>query len=119
MKEDKLLDTELLISSSLRIGVYASALVIAVGLILFFFMGTSGYPGETFPTTVEAVFSGVAQGKPYAIISLGLFLLIATPVFRVFASIFVFLIEKDYLYMTITFAVFLILLFSFLFGKAI
>ena len=39
--------------------------------------------------------------------------LLATPVFRVFASLVLFAIEKDKLFMLITLFVFLVLLFSF------
>ena len=91
----------------------------ALGLILFFVTGVSGYPSGTFPTSVAEVFSGLLQLKPAAVISLGLFLLIATPVFRVAASVILFLAEKDYLYVGITVFVLAILLCSLIFGKAL
>lgn len=93
-----LLDAELFISSSLRLGVYLSAAVIVIGMILFFATGSSGYQTDQFPTTVGGVLSETMHLNPSAIISLGLLLLIVTPVFRVAASVLLFVLEKDHLY---------------------
>lgn len=114
-----LFDTELFISSSLRVGVYLSAVVILIGMIMFFTTGSSGYPVDQFPTTVRAILSGTIYLKPSAMISLGLLLLIATPVFRVAASVLLFLFEKDYLYTVITLFVLCVLIISFMLGKAL
>ena len=123
MSKDKnskdLLDAELFISSSLRVGVYLSAVVITIRLILLFVTGNSGYPTDQFPTTVRAVLSGTLYIKPSAIISLGLLLLIATPVFRVAFSVLLFVLEKDHLYTVITLFVFCVLIISFMLGKAL
>ena len=73
---------------------------------------------QQFPTTPGDVLAGVAQFKPYAFIALGLLLLIATPVLRVAASVVIFLLERDYAYVFITLIVLLILIVSFLLGKA-
>lgn len=112
-------DMEVLISAAMRGGVYLSAAVIVLGLVLHFATGISGYPRGTFPTSIGAVIQGASQLKPAAIVSLGLFLLIATPIFRVALSVLLFLFEKDYLYAGITLAVFLILVLAITFGKAI
>lgn len=112
-------DMELFISTSMRWGVYLSAAMIVAGLFLLFATGKTGYPAGSFPTSVSTVIAGAQQFKPAAIISLGLFLLIATPIFRVALSVFLFLSEKDYLYTVITFAVFIILIFAITFGKAL
>src|SRR5579883_1513505 len=82
----------------LRIGVTASALLVVAGVILLFVEHSTGYPGSLddlstllhygharatlFPTSPGDVFSGLAQLKPFALIALGLVLLIATPVLR-------------------------------------
>ena len=110
-------DVEIIIGKLLQIGVLTSAAVILVGFVMFLVTGNSGYPGSTFPASLPEISTGVAAFKPYAIILLGLFILILTPVFRVGVSIIVFLKEKDYLYVKITAAVFIILLLSFLLGK--
>ena len=114
-----LLDAELFISSSLRVGVYLSAVVIAIGLILLFVTGNSGYPTDQFPTTVRAVLAGALYLKPSAVISLGLLLLIATPVFRVAFSVLLFVLEKDRLYTVITLFVLCVLVISFMLGRAL
>lgn len=112
-------DAELFISSCLRYGVYLSAAVITLGLILFYIRGISEYPADVFPTSISALWLGIIHFKAAAIITLGLLLLIATPVFRVAASVLLFLVEKDYLYTMITLFVLTILIISFLLGKAI
>ncbi len=125
--------TEEIIGWILRIGVTASAICIALGLLLLFITQATGYQsfsnvanlvsyshgaGGRFPTSPGDVISGVAQLKPYALIALGLLLLILTPVIRVAASIVIFLLEHDYAYVLITAVVLLILVVSFLLGKA-
>lgn len=114
----KFIDTELFIIHSLRFGVYMSAGIIAFGLILLFVSGDSGYPVNIYPTSILVLSSGILQFKASAIISLGLVLLIATPVFRVAASVLLFLIEKDRLYTIITLSVLAILLTSFIVGRS-
>ncbi|MFB0840796.1 DUF1634 domain-containing protein [Paenibacillus oleatilyticus] len=109
---------ELRISQYLRAGVLLSAAVILLGLVLFLILGDSGYPGRTFPARLPEIGQGLLQLKPYAVILMGLLMLILTPVFRVGISILVFLKEKDYLYAGISLLVFLILIVSFLLGKA-
>lgn len=116
-KQDETEKVEIIISRCLQIGVLLSAAIILLGLVLFIVTGKSGYPGVTFPTRPLAVLEGAAMLKPYAVILLGLFVLILTPVLRVGVSIFAFLIEKDYLYVGITLLVFIILIVSFLLGR--
>ena len=57
---------------------------------------------------------GIATGDPATIIQLGILLLIATPIARVSFSIVGFSIERDYLYVSFTVIVLLVLLYSFL-----
>ena len=107
----------------LRYGVILSFAVIGFGCVLLFAEGQTGY----YPlTTAEALFvrqnrfliglvplsQGVLSVKPYAIIELGLLILLATPVARVFISIFLFLEERRYIFVLITVTVFALLLFS-------
>lgn len=113
----KALKIETIISSILRVGVFTSALIILVGLVMFLATGHSGYSGSYYPTTPMEIFTGVIAFKSYAIMMLGLLLLMLTPVFQIGASILVFSKEKDYLYVKITSLVFLILLISFILGK--
>ncbi|WP_099222790.1 DUF1634 domain-containing protein [Listeria costaricensis] len=116
-KEEEMYKVEAVVGGLLRIGVILSAAIIIIGLALFIFTGDSGYPGDTYPTTIRAIFSGLAALKPFAIIMFGLLCLILTPVLRVVVSLFTFLKEKDYLYVAITAIVLVILAISFLLGR--
>ncbi len=116
------------ISLLLIVGVVTSAVVIAVGLLLVVVTGQTGYHdvvnlnlvlgregSVAFPTTIGGVVQGAIQLRPFAVIELGTLLLIATPVFRVAASVLLFLLERDYLYTVITLLVLGLLLFSIFF----
>lgn len=100
----------------MQIGVIASAIVIAVGLLMFFITGQSGYSGNTFPHSFAAIGQGVVALKPYAVIMLGLFLLILTPALRVLVSIYAFAVMKDRMYVWITSLVMVILLVAMVIG---
>ncbi len=121
---------ELIISYALRVGVLLSAAVILVGILLFAVRQDTGYvrvlphhlkdiltfhqrsgPGF-FPTSLSEVLQGAMGGKPYAIIELGMLLLILTPIVRVALSVFFFLAERDWLYVGITLFVLAVLTFS-------
>ncbi len=121
---------ELTISYALRGGVLLSAAVILIGIMWFGITRDTGYakvlphhlsdllafhqtsgPGF-FPTSSKAVLMGALAGKPYAIIGLGMLLLIATPVMRVALSVFFFLAQRDWLYTGITLFVLAVLLLS-------
>jgi len=125
---------ELAISYVLRGGVLLSAGVILVGILLFAVTRGTGYarllphhlqdlltyhagngPGF-FPTRPAAVLMGSLAGKPFAIIGLGIMLLIATPVMRVALSAFFFLAQRDWLYVAITLFVLAVLGLSLLSG---
>ncbi|RKD28949.1 DUF1634 domain-containing protein [Lacrimispora algidixylanolytica] len=110
-------DAEIIISKTLRAGVAISATITCVGLVLFILTGDSGYPGETFPTSVREIIKGLVVFKPYAVMLSGLLILMLTPVLRVGVSIVTFIKEKDYMYASITVTVFLILIISFLLGR--
>lgn len=110
-------ETEIVISKTLRAGVALSGAITCLGLMLFLVTGNSGYPGESFPTSVAEILRGLENLKPYAVMLSGLFLLILTPVLRVGVSIITFVKEKDYMYAAITATVFIILIISFLLGK--
>ncbi len=118
------------ISLLLIIGVVTSAVVIAFGLLLIIVTGQTGYHDAVslslvlgragtvaFPTTIGGVIQGVLQLRPFAVIEFGTFLLIATPVFRVAASVLLFLLEGDYLYTVVTLIVLSLLLFSIFFVR--
>jgi uncharacterized membrane protein len=118
-----------LISYVLRGGVTISVVVVLAGLVITFLhhreyfqsrpaLGALTNPGTSYPSTVGAVIAGVREQRGQAIVTLGLLLLIATPVARVAVSIAVFVIERDRLYVVITAAVLGLLLLSFVIGAS-
>jgi uncharacterized membrane protein len=125
---------ELAISYVLRGGVLLSAAVILYGITLAAVTRDTGFasirphhlpeilafhpsagPGY-FPTAPAAVIQAALSGKPYAIIGLGMLLLIATPVLRVALSVLFFLVQRDWLYVGITVFVLAVLLLSLMTG---
>ncbi len=107
----------------LRYGVLASFTIIAIGSAMLFLEGQTGYyPLGTaeqlfdrhnhFLVGLVPLLQGVAAARPYAIIDLGLVVLLATPIARVFISIFLFMEERRYAFVLITLAVLSLLLFS-------
>ena len=136
MKLDKNLTTEeasheigLILGRVLRIGVYLSCAIAAIGGIIYMFMDKAilpnykatapGVPFKGVPsnlTDFKDIFSGVLAFDGASIIQLGVIVLIATPVVRVALSIFTFLYEKDYLYVVITIIVLSIIMFNMFFG---
>jgi uncharacterized protein len=114
---------ELLISNVLRGGVLLSAAVILVGVILYYVRPTAVATGALgYPHQLGDVIPAVLAGNAQAIITLGLLILLATPVLRVAVSIGAFALERDWLYVGITTLVLALLLASILvlgviFGK--
>jgi uncharacterized membrane protein len=115
--DDSKLDCQ--IGMLLRIGMLSAAFVILAGGVLF--LVTQGHAildyrifrGEPADLkTFSGIFSGAIHGHDRAIIQLGLVILIATPVARVLFSAFAFLRAKDYLYVSISGFVFLVLMYS-------
>ena len=121
------------LSKTLLYGVILSTTIIIVGLIYMAAIYSTGYrcdftgaslncllnynaamiPHGDYPNTLASIASGVVALKPFAIIELGVVVLLATPVFRVAASLVLFAIEKDRSFVLITLFVLLVLLFSF------
>ena len=124
---------QIILSRTLLYGVILSTAIIVLGLILMAVTGATGYPcdnaGDTlscllnynpatiphgvYPNTLTSLGAGLARLAPFSVIQLGVIVLLATPVFRVFASLVLFAIEKDRAFVLITLFVFLVLLFSF------
>jgi uncharacterized membrane protein len=120
---------ELLISTLLRVGVGASLAVIAAGVLLSFlhhpdYVSSAAElqrltrPGAAFPHTLPEVAAGLHEFRGRAVVMVGLLLLIATPVLRVAVSILIFVYERDWVFVLITSVVLMVLLASFLLGKA-
>ncbi|MGH2505409.1 MAG: DUF1634 domain-containing protein, partial [Ktedonobacterales bacterium] len=93
---------ELLISNVLRGGVLLSAAVILVGVILHYARPAATAGALGYPHQLGDVIPAVLAGNAQAIITLGLLILLATPVLRVAVSIGAFALEHDWLYVGIT-----------------
>jgi uncharacterized membrane protein len=103
----------------LRLAVSISAAVISLGATLFLLHHGRSIPDYTafhgVPPglrTLRGITAGAFNANDLAIIQFGLLLLIATPVARVVLSVCVFLAERDYLYLTISTTVLLVLIHS-------
>lgn len=131
---DKTLRIELFIAQLLRWGVILSFGIVAAGIGMVLLTGQTGYQqirledlnsiiqyrsgSSVVPNSLNDVATGVIALKPYALISLGLIVLIAIPVMRVAVSVIAFALERDWLYVLITAFVFAMLLLSFAIGEA-
>lgn len=107
---------ELLIGKILRYGVILACSISIFGGIVYLFQHygetNSRYMASSISTesfieqhgyaNIGDVFNGLSNFDGAAIILLGVCVLIATPVIRVAFSAIAFLVEKDYLYVTIT-----------------
>ena len=120
---------EIIISNLLRIGVIASLAIVVAGTVLSFShhpdYSSSGAelakitgPGASFPRTPGQIWRGMIELRGAAVVMSGLVLLIATPVMRVAVSIAAFAMQGDRIFVVITFAVLVLLLGSFLLGRA-
>ena len=137
---DKSIQTSIL-SLILRSGVIISASIIAFGMILFILTGQSGYATVSsgaggnevnqylsfhktgsgqlyFPTNPVEIWQGVTSLKPFALIMLGLVLLIATPVLNVTVAAIEFIQQRNRAFTLISLFVLAVLILSFFLGKA-
>ncbi len=109
--DQKVTDTEVLISHVLRTGVVVSGVVLVAGL--FDYVLSPGFHQaveSAYPRTLPAV--ARMFPSPLSLISVGLLLLLLTPIIRVAVSILAFAAEHDRAYVAITAAVLAVLLFS-------
>ena len=122
---------ELVVSKTLLYGVLASTGIIVVGLILMASTNSTGYAcdsagdvskcllsfnvlsSEIYPASLGSIVSGLLQLKPFAVIQLGVIVLLATPVVRVGTSLLLFASEKDRAFVLITLFVLAVLIVSF------
>jgi uncharacterized membrane protein len=98
----------------LILGLVLSTTTLFVGLAL------SAISHHRLPTKVlefEEIFRGLKTGSPPSFLSLGILLLIATPVLRVFGSLAEFIGKKDWRFAIITSVVLIILAVSVIAGK--
>ena len=111
--------TDRWLSYILLSGLTISLLFITIGTILFFLkndhqpinqMMYSSNPNHL--NTIYRILDHARQWDALAIIQLGILILIITPLMRVLTCLWIFLIEKDYLYIFLACIVLSILLYS-------
>jgi uncharacterized membrane protein len=98
----------------LILGLILSTTVLCIGLVL---SAVNPMPEPSRVTDFRLVFNGLRRGSPASILSLGILLLIATPVLRVLGSLIEFIGKRDWRYALLTSLVLLILGISVYFGK--
>lgn len=118
---------ELLISRLLRTGVVISVALIVIGMVVTFaqhrdyldssvVLDSAVGPGATFPHTLSVLWNGMRQFRGEAIVTIGLIVLMATPVLRVAVSVLAFFLQRDRTYTFITAGVLCLLLLSLVLG---
>ncbi len=106
-------DINQMLHAMLLIGLVISTALMLVGLGLAILQGTA------VPTTTSdlaEVLPQVAAFNPSGFLTLGLLVLIATPILRVVGSIVAFIYERDWRYAFVTFLVFMVVMVSLITG---
>jgi uncharacterized membrane protein len=98
----------------LIVGLYASVTLMVAGIILDLIFQRS-LPTDVVP--LPALWQYVVTLRPSAFFSLGLILLILTPLLRVIGSLGVFVHERDWRYAGVTFTVLVVMLISIYVGQ--
>ena len=120
---------EVMLVVLLRVCVWLSLAVMAFGMVVSFihhpYYLSSADPlaylkgnDRTFIASIGELITGLRDFRGQSIVVLGLLMLIATPVLRVAVSLAEFAREKDWSYVLITSIVLIVLLISFMLGKA-
>lgn len=109
---------ELALARLLRIGVFASLILIGLGIAIALMQGVPPIGSrEVEPISPAGILEGVRALRGEAIIDLGLLVLIATPVLRVLAAFMLFTRLRDRAFTWLTLSVLVILIGSFLAGR--
>lgn len=112
---------ELIIGNLLRIGVLTAASVVFLGGVVYLARSSHGQVdyhhfvvASESSTTVTGIIRSAVRFESEGLIQLGLLLLIATPVARVALAVAGFALERDWLYVGISFVVLIVLVASIL-----
>ena len=105
---------EIFISRLMRISVGLSGIMIALGIVIFLLSGNASIPPNMFDP--NWMLFGSPFLAPSHMIFLGFIILIGTPLLSVVASVYVYFETKNWTFAIITGLVFVVLVFSMLFG---
>lgn len=125
---ERVRQVELVISTILRVGVILSLSIVVLGMLLSFVhhpdyrhsaeeLAKLTRPGAAFPRTLAEVAASIGRLEGRGVVTLGLLLLIATPVVRVAVSILAFHHQRDRVFVAITTTVLILLIASFFLGR--
>ena len=98
----------------LMAGLTISTVLIVAGLIL---SGISRQPVPTSASGFRQALQDLKSGSPAGLLNMGILILIATPIIRVFGSLAEFIYRRDWRYAAITALVLLVLAVSLAIGK--
>ncbi|MGZ3872698.1 MAG: DUF1634 domain-containing protein [Mucilaginibacter sp.] len=125
MNKFKDTDIQALIGQVLRLGMIVSISIVFFGGVIYLYRHGHSVPNykvfrgiPPFLQHTGSLLQAAFQIKGQAIIQLGVILLVATPILRVVFSMIGFMLEKDYMYVTISFLVLLIIFASMMGGHA-
>ena len=107
-------DLNAVIHHVLVVGLAISTALILIGLALDLVQHRQV---PTDVPTFRDVFRRTAELRPSGFLTLGLLVLVATPIFRVLGSTFAFIYERDWRYAAITFVVLVVVTLSLLLGQ--
>ncbi|HWG19104.1 MAG TPA: DUF1634 domain-containing protein [Terracidiphilus sp.] len=112
-------EVDLTVAAMLRWGVTSAAVVVFVGGLLYLRHPWAGVPDYSHfhvendsLRSIAGIFTGAVHFDPRNIIQAGLMVLIATPVARVVFCVVGFARQRDLLYVGVSIAVLLVLLYS-------
>ncbi|MEM0121079.1 MAG: DUF1634 domain-containing protein [Thermoprotei archaeon] len=102
-------DLARVVSLTLRIGVILSSAFVVSGLVLYY-LDHDKTVSNTSQYSAVTLLQGLAAGRPEAIILVGVLILVATPIIRVFELGLDFIYKKDKIYIVLSFAVLAVML---------
>ncbi|MEI6055603.1 MAG: DUF1634 domain-containing protein [Lentisphaerota bacterium] len=110
---------QILVGNLLRIGVIIAAITVLIGGVIYLYNhGFQPIDYKVFHRVppdlchIPGILTNAFEFHGKGFIQLGLLILIATPVARVALSIIGFTLQRDFLYVTVTTIVFLVLMYS-------
>ena len=120
-------DLQKIIGTLLRIGVVSASIIAFIGGVIYLSVhGMESMPDYSkfhsepaIYTTFSGIINGAFSFNARGIMQLGVVVLIMTPIMRIICSLFSFAIEKDRMYVVITFVVLCVILFSMFAGVKI
>ncbi len=112
---EKKKDINIVISNILKTGVFISSFFIITGIVLSFVHGVDGVLTiERY--TFSEMLKGLTTLNYHSYLMFGIFLLILTPVLRIFGLLYVYIEEKDFRFVRICLLVLIILVVSLMLG---